>query len=113
MQVVLVESTPSDVEPGNVASAANGNCTSCTTMAFAYQTVLNPGHVVYLSGQAQRRLADLRREVDAETCSPDDYASMRANLDGLFAEIVQTIKDNLQDAGAPANGTTSRDAQEA
>jgi hypothetical protein len=112
MQVVLVEqSDPSEVEPGNVASASNGNCTDCTTFAFAYQYVVQPGRVVYLSGEAQQRLRELRSEVGAEACSPDDYATMTADLDQLFAEIVQTITDNLQTAGMRSDGTTAVDHQ--
>jgi hypothetical protein len=101
MQIVVVESSPSDFEPHNAAAATNGGCDQCTTYAFAFQHVIQPGHVVYLSADGQQRLAELRREVDAIAASPASYDEMKLQLEDVFGRMVQTVVDDLHAAGAP------------
>jgi hypothetical protein len=106
MQVVLVESSDvTDFHPGNVAAAANGGCVTCTTYAFAYQDIVQPGRIVYLSGAAQQHLADLRIRADAIANDTSlSFADMKAQLDSLFADVVTTVSQDMQAAGA--NGTS-------
>jgi hypothetical protein len=110
MQIVIVESTPSDFEPGNAAAATNGGCDSCDTYAYAFQHIIQTGRVVYLSGAGQRHLAELRAQVDAVTRSSLSYLDMKAQLEGLFAQIIDTVSNDLRAAGAPADGTTTEQA---
>ena len=107
MQVVVVESSPSDFEPHNAAAATNNNCSGCTTYAFAFQYVVQPGRVVYISSTGQQRLASLRRQVDTVTASSLSYDDMKAQLESLFVQIVQTVNDDMRAAGANASGTSS------
>lgn len=99
MQIVVVESSPSDFEPGNAATATNGGCDNCQTYAFAFQHFIQPGRVVYLSGSAQQDLAQLRAQVDEVTASSLSYVEMASELDRLFSEIVATVDGDLQVAG--------------
>ncbi len=113
MQVIVEEGNPATVAPTNAAVAANGSCTSCTTYAFAYQYLLTPHQVVYLSAAAQQQIADINRQVDSTTASALSYQDMAVQLNGLFNQLVQTVNQNLQTAGIPANGTISENAQAA
>ena len=112
IQVVIVESYPSDFHPANAAAAANGGCDSCTTYAFAYQDIVQPGRVVYFSGDAQRRLNELRMQVDAVASDTTlSFLDMKAQLDGLVAQIVATVSEEMRAAGANADSQVRADAQ--
>jgi hypothetical protein len=106
MQLVMVEGNPSTFAPANAAAAVNGSCTNCQTFAFAYQYVVQPGRIVYLSADAQQQLASLRRQADTIASSNESYADMQVELDSLFSQFVQVVNDNMQAAGASSNGTT-------
>lgn len=111
MQIVVVEGNPSDFEPQNAAVAANDACTGCATFAYAFQYVVQPGRVVYLSAAGQQRLASLRHQVDEATASSLSYSDMKAELEGLFLQIVQTVNDDLTAASAPAAATGTASEQ--
>jgi len=113
MQVVLVESTDvQDFHPGNVAGAANGGCDTCATYAFAYQDIVQPGQVVYLSGSAQQRLNELRAQMDAVANNTSlSFLDMKAQLDDLFNRVVATVSQDMQAAGASGASITRHDAQ--
>jgi hypothetical protein len=101
MQVVIVQTTPTEFHPANAASAANGGCDSCQTYAFAYQDIVQPGFVVYLSGAAQQHLAQLRSRIDAiATDTTLSFLDMKAQLDSVFDEVVATVRQDMQAAGA-------------
>lgn len=105
MQVVVVESSPSDFRPGNAATATNGGCDSCQTYAFAFQHFIQPGRVVYLSGSAQQQLVQLRAQVDEVTASSLSYLDMASELERLFSQIVATVDGDLQVAGTTSEQT--------
>lgn len=113
MQVVLVEGSPNDFEPANAASASNANCDSCTTFAYAYQYVLEPGRPVYLSSGAQQTLATLRGEADSLAASDLSYLDLKAQLDSLFDQFVQTVSEDLRAAGTGGAGAVYESSQQA
>lgn len=95
MQVVIVESYPSQYEPQNAASAANGSCDSCQTYAFAYQYVIQPGTMVNLSADAQQGIAQIRQEVSDVAQSGLDYWDMKAQLDDLCNDLAGIVSGDL------------------
>ena len=106
MQVVIVESYPQDFRPANAAVASNGGCASCQTYAFAFQYVIQPGHVVYLSSTAQQQLVSLRQQVDAVAGNTTlSYLDMKAQLDPLFSQIVQTVSQDIHAVGQTTETT--------
>lgn len=113
MQVVLVE-TPSvsEFDPGNVAGAANGGCDTCATYAFAYQDIVQPGEIVYLSGDAQQHLQALRARMDAVANNTSlSFLDMKAQLDDLFSQVVATVSQDMQAAGHSGASDTRETAK--
>ena len=112
LQVVLVEGDPSDFEPANAAVATNGGCDTCQTYAFAFQDIIQPGQVVYLSGDAQQELSSLRDQVDGITNDTTlSYDDMKAQLESVFAQIVATVSQDIQAAGGNGAGDVREAAQ--
>lgn len=110
MQVVIVESYPSDYEPQNAASAANGGCDGCQTYAFAYQYVIQPATMVNLSGDAQQGIAQIRQEVSDVAQSGADYADMQAQLDGLCNDLAGIVSGDLGINDAPPCASDGQEA---
>lgn len=114
MQVILIEGDPTDFEPANAAAAVNGNCDTCQTYAYAFQYVVQPGRVVYLSGDAQQQLLALRQQVDAVAGDTSlSYPDMKAQLEPIFAQVVQTVSQDLEAAGANGDGQAIEASQAA
>jgi len=113
MQVVVVESYPSDFRPANVASAANGGCNSCDTEAFAFQHSVQPGVMVHLSAEGRQAIANLRSEVANLAATNLPFFEMKTQLEALFAELVAIVNDEMQASGAQASGVTFEAAEAA
>ena len=69
IQVVLVMTeSPNAVVPTNIALAINEKCSSCTTMALAYQFVLGTSGPVQLTAEGRREIARIRRCASSAGC---------------------------------------------
>jgi len=113
MQIVVVEGFPHDFEPANAAVAFNGGCTSCQTYAFAFQYVVQPGRMVYLSGDAQQAIAALRAQVNAVAASDLSYEDMGVRLKELFTQFTGVVSQELQAAGPAGEGRATESSQAA
>src|SRR5918992_3722607 len=60
IQLVLVMSDPDVVTPTNLALAINQDCTSCETLASAYQYVLGTGGPVHFDAEGNQELASIK-----------------------------------------------------
>jgi putative peptide zinc metalloprotease protein len=111
LQVIFV-THPSTYDPANVASATNSNCTGCVSFAYANQYVVQVAGPVYLSAEAQQKIAAIRQDVAATVASADlnDLAGaqcLQADLDDLAEQFKSVIDNDLQQAGVVARGSVN------
>jgi hypothetical protein len=107
VQAVLIEGSPTDIEPQNAAVAFNESCNSCQTFAYAHQYVFSPHHTVRINGDTRERLANIQRGIDWVANSNTDFATMSSRLDQLswaFCDTVQRAVANQQEGQNPSSG---------
>lgn len=105
IQIVLVMGDPEVVTPENVAIAINDMCTSCETIAAAYQFVFGTDGLVRLSKEGRKRLHDLvksLRELKDADMTPeqlvDELNRITSEVQDVFAtELVPVRKDEKGD----------------
>lgn len=103
IQVILVLSNPDVVTPENLALAINEGCTSCETLASAYQFVLGAGGHVRFTAEGRQRLAALRKELLELIRSGLPIAELQARLDQLMDELRDILKNDLVPVNAQGN----------
>ena len=103
IQVILVLSNPDVVTPENLALAINVGCTSCETLASAYQFVLGTGGHVRFTAEGRQRLAALRKELLELIRSGLPIAELQAKLDQLMDELRDILKNDLVPVNAQGN----------
>ncbi|MCC3777573.1 hypothetical protein K6I33_002319 [Streptomyces sp. UNOB3_S3] len=74
----------------NNGHAVNEHCDGCQTLAGAYQFVVSTATPARLTGDAQRKLADVHHRLDALGASRLPAAELKRQADGL-AEEVRTL----------------------
>jgi len=96
IDVVFVQSDPTVYKPVNVAVAENVSCTSCATLADAYQFVISTGGAVRLTPRGQREIHQIREQLeDLERCSGCSILDLQARVDGLVSELKQVLSTQL------------------
>lgn len=95
LQAVLVFSDPEVVTPENLALAMNVECSSCDTLAGAYQWVLGTGGIVRLTDEGQRRLAEIRRSLYELRRQGLSVTEIQARVDMLADELEQVLAEEL------------------
>jgi putative peptide zinc metalloprotease protein len=110
-QVVLAMGDVSQLTPTNLALAYNLDCTACDTAAFAYQLVTGDGQVVHFTAEGNRRLAEIRRQLEALRKAGLSDAELNTALDGIAADLGDIISTELVPAGRPPEATATPDAQ--
>jgi putative peptide zinc metalloprotease protein len=103
IQVILVLSNPDVVTPENLALAINEGCTSCETLASAYQFVLGTGDQVRFTAEGRQRLAELRKELLELIRSGLPIAELQAKIDELMDELRDILKNDLVPVNAQGN----------
>jgi hypothetical protein len=112
-QAVFITGDADTIVPANVASAANGGCTNCDSFAYAYQYVTTTQGPVFLSPAAQVEMTQLRQDAANAVASGMSDADLRTTLDSIAGEFAQTIQNDLQRAGVPAQGAGNEQVQTA
>ncbi|MET7478534.1 hypothetical protein ABZT17_29795 [Streptomyces sp. NPDC005648] len=97
-QIVTVAGEHAHLKALNLSDAVNKECTGCQTLAGAYQFVVSTPRPLQLSADAQRKLADVHRRLDALTRSSVPAADLRTQADGLAAEVNAILKDAVASA---------------
>jgi putative peptide zinc metalloprotease protein len=123
IQLVLVMSDPNVVTPTNLALAVNQECTSCETLASAYQYVLGTGGPVHFDAEGNRELAAIRHEFrDLVKRSEDmEVAEIQGEVDGLVERLELVVDGHLVasgrardvDGGANGQETTATEGEAA
>ncbi len=108
IQVVLVMSDASTVNPQNVAMAINYDCTDCSTLAAAYQYVFGDGQPVHLTAEGNRELAQLRREFEALRQRRDLTLQQLADaVAAIAAQVADVVATQTVPAGPPNTSTST------
>jgi len=101
LQLVLVMSDPDVVTPTNLALAVNQECTSCETLASAYQYVLGTGGPAHFDAEGNRELAAIRQSFrDLVKRSEDmELAEIQGEVDGLVERLRVVVDGHLVASG--------------
>lgn len=102
-QVVLVEGDADVVVPENRALALNVECTQCLTYASATQIMLGVDGRVRFTGEGQRRLAMMRRDLQEleRTIDTIDPNALLAEVSRLEQELLAILDTELVPVGPP------------
>jgi putative peptide zinc metalloprotease protein len=100
-QVVLVGHDADDVQPTNLAVAVNEECSSCTTLASAYQFVVGTEGPVRFTADGNQRLAELRRRLTELSRSDLAVDELQAELDRIATELRDVLANEVETAGPP------------
>ena len=105
IQVVLAMSDVETLTTDNVSIALNYQCSACETLASAYQFVFGNGQPVRFTAEGNRRLADVRRRLQALRQRDDLTLQQLADeIDVLAGEVAKVVDEELVPtgrAGAP------------
>jgi putative peptide zinc metalloprotease protein len=109
IQLVLVMSDPDVVSPTNIALAINQECSSCNTLASAYQYVLTTDGPVHFDADGNRELALIRQDFrDLVKRSDDmDPGDIHADADGLVDRLYAVVDGHLVSTGRDPDGDVS------
>lgn len=100
IQVVLVMADPGSVTTDNLAMALNYQCSSCETMALAYQYVVGNGQPVRFTADGNRRLADVRRRLQELRRRNDlTLEQLAGEVAALAAEVAEVVGTELVPTG--------------
>jgi putative peptide zinc metalloprotease protein len=118
IQVVLIVNDPEVVSPTNLALALNVECTSCETLASAYQYVFTTDGQVRFSKEGWDALTDIRKAIH-DLLKDESLAieTLQAELDAIMDQAYEVVRNELRpaeevDAEEGAPETTSTPAPE-
>lgn len=99
IQVVLIVNDPDVVSPTNLALSMNIECTSCETLASAYQYVFTTGGQVMFSTEGWRQIVEIRKAV-RDLLKEESLAIevLQGELDGLMDQLYAVLTDELRPA---------------
>ncbi len=112
IQVVIVESQPTEFRPVNLGVAVNENCLRCQTYAYARQVVLSAGMRMELSDDAEEAIEDISEQARSVVRSRRTFPEMTAALDRLTARLITIVKGEIQAAGTSPDEDDRRDVDE-
>ena len=116
IQVVLITGDAETVTPQNLAIAINENCTLCDTLASAYQFVLTTDGQVHFTADANREIAEIRRELQQLRHSDLSGPEIQQRLTGLMQRLAVVLRNELTAAGhsgqPPPQTTTTTTTEE-
>jgi putative peptide zinc metalloprotease protein len=101
IEIVLIESNASTIQPTNMALAINVDCTLCVTVADAYQFVYSTGGAVHFDAEGNKTLADIRKELEKLKHENLTLAELQATLDDIKARILDVLAHHLVATGKP------------
>lgn len=94
-QVVLAMGDVDSLTTDNLALAMNVECSECETLAAAYQYVFGNGEMVRFTADGQRRLAQIRRELQALRTGDLTIEELAARLEELAEEVAQVVEEEI------------------
>ena len=102
IQVVLVTGNPDTVTPENVALAFNVECTSCETLASAYQWVLGTDEEnVRFSPEGRLAINEIRKGLRELGQSDLPVDELQARVHQLMLRLGEVLRTELEPVGRP------------
>lgn len=102
LEGVVVTGDAEVVAPVNIALAINSGCSGCQTLAYAYQNLQTVDGKVYMTGEGRRKVAELRRQLNALRTSGLDILAVKAEVDRITQEFAQILNTTIVPIGRPA-----------
>lgn len=99
IQVLLVFSDANVVTPENLALAMNVECSFCRTLATAYQSMLMTAGAVHFTADGNRRLAEIRRDLQQLRHAGLTIWEIQAQVDALAGRLHELLLTELVPAG--------------
>jgi hypothetical protein len=98
---VLIATSDLDViQPTNLAVAINDHCTSCQTLAYAYQLVLALPDLRQLTEAGRAKIATILAAIVVLGASDIPIDELRARLDGLMDALRDVVANELEPTGS-------------
>jgi putative peptide zinc metalloprotease protein len=95
IQVLLVAGSPSTFTPQNVAVAINENCSTCKTMALAYQFAVGMTTEMRFTRRGIYELVKIRRDLDELQRSNLSIEEIKARADEIVARLKDVLANEL------------------
>jgi putative peptide zinc metalloprotease protein len=108
IEVVLITGDASTVTPTNLALAYNYDCSSCVSVADAYQFVFSTGGQVHFTADGNQMLAQIRRDLEALRHENLTLDELQAKLTDIVDRLRYVLSTQLVPAGKSGeNGASS------
>jgi putative peptide zinc metalloprotease protein len=101
LEGVLIIGEPTNFDPTNIALAINSGCTSCQTLASAYQYFVQNDTRVRISGAGRREIADVRVGLQSLRTSGLDVFAVQAKVDEYAARLLSVLQNEVYPIGRP------------
>jgi len=101
IQILLVRADLTTFAPMNQAIAINQDCTSCDTLASAYQFAVGVGDKLKFTGEGHRRLEDIRHQLRDLRDSGLSGAEIQARVGGLMTELGDVLRTDVRGLDQP------------
>lgn len=111
-QVVLTAGDLNEVEPENYAVAVNEECSSCDTLASAYQFVLGGEGPMRFTAEGNKRLAELRRRLLEARQADASIEELQAEFEAIADEIDHLLDNEVQVAGDESEQRDDADSEQ-
>jgi putative peptide zinc metalloprotease protein len=102
IQILLVQADLTSFTPVNQAIAINENCTSCDTLASAYQFAVGVGDKLKFTAGGHQQLEAIRKQLrelrDSGLSGPD----LQARVSGLMTQLGDVLRTELTGVNEPA-----------
>jgi putative peptide zinc metalloprotease protein len=100
IQILLISSDPTVFTPINEAIAINQNCTSCDTLAAAYQFAVGIETRLKFTADGRQELAKIRHQLEA--LRGLSTSQIDAELPPLMSQLVSVLHNQLIGVNQPA-----------
>lgn len=104
IEVVLASGDPTTVAPVNEAIAINQNCTSCDTLAAAYQFVYAMDTKLKLTAEGHHQLAYIRQQLEHLRTSGLTIEQITTQVRTLMNRLSSVLNTQLIGVSEPAAG---------
>lgn len=104
IEVVLASGNPTTVAPVNEAIAINENCTSCDTLAAAYQFVYALDTKLKLTAEGHQQLADIHQQLEQLRNSGLSIEQINTQVGTLMGQLTNVLNHQLIAVNEPAAG---------
>ena len=101
LEALLIVGEPTTFEPTNLALALNSGCTSCETLASAYQHIVQNDTRVRISGAGRREIAAIRSELQSLRNSGLDIFTIQQRVEEAAARFIAVLENEVYPIGRP------------